>query len=169
MGSSTGLIGIGMSAAGTAASSYAAYQQAKAEKAAAEWNAGIMEDNAKLKDLMSEQELQRGEHNAAIAKREGDLLVESQRGYYAAGGIKVDTGSALDVVLEQAGRNQYDQDMIQYNAELAAWGHQVEGANLRAQAKMTRSTGRNAGMAAFTTALSGTTALYNQYRQYSLS
>lgn len=171
MGLSTGVMGLvsmGMQAASSAASAKGAYDQAKAEKLAADWNAGIMEENAKMQELLAEQELEKGKHNVALAKMEGDLLIESQRGGFAAGGIKVDTGSALDVVVEQAGRNKYDQDMLKYNAEMSAWGRKMEAANLRQNAAMTRNTGRSPGAAAFTSALSGGTNLMNQYNQYQM-
>lgn len=163
-----GMVGLGMSAAGTAASSYASYQQAKADNLAAEWNASIMENNAGVKDQAAEQARVAGRHNVAIARREGELAIESQRASFAYSGVKVDQGSALDVVAEQAGRNRYDQDMITYNAELAAWGHDVEAANLRQNAAMTRATKRSPGLAAATSALAGGTSLLNQYNQYQL-
>lgn len=169
MSLSSGLLGIGLAAASTAADSYAAYQQAKSEQLAADWNASIMEDNANIKELQAQQALKMGEHEQAIAKRDGALLIEQQRAGFAAAGVKIDTGSALDVVAEQAGRNKYDQDMIDYNSKLSAWGYNVEAANLRQQAAMTRATGKSPGVAAATSLLSGGTSLYNQYRQYSLT
>ncbi|MCD8352437.1 MAG: hypothetical protein LUC93_17675 [Planctomycetaceae bacterium] len=164
-----GLFGLGLGVAGTVTNSYAAYQQAKADKLAAEWNAQIMRDNADLNDKLAGIELEKGQHEVAIAKRDGALLIESQRAGFAASGVKVDTGSALDVVAEQAGRNQYDQDMIEYNSKMSAWGYNVEAANLRQQAAMTASTGRNPWAAAGSSLLGGTTSLFNQYRQYPLA
>ncbi|MCC8108478.1 MAG: hypothetical protein LIQ30_05410 [Planctomycetes bacterium] len=161
-----GLFGLGLGVAGTVTDSYAAYQQAKAEKLAAEWNAKVMRDNADLSDALAGIELEKGKHEVAIAKRDGALLIESQRAGFAASGVKVDTGSALDVVVEQAGRNRYDQDMIDYNARMSAWGYNVEAANLRQQAAMTEATGRNPGIAAGTSLLGGATSLFNQYRKY---
>ena len=163
-----GLVGMGVSAMGTATQSYAAYQQAKADNMAAQWNAQVMENNALLKDVQANQALEQGKHNVALAKMGGGLLVERQRASYAASGVKVDSGSALDVVAEQAGKNKYDQDMLQYNAELNAWGIRNEANNLRQQAAMTRATGRNPGLAAATTMLGGATNLFNQYNQYQM-
>lgn len=163
-----GLFGVGLSAASMTSQSIFAYQEAQAQNAAAEWNAGIMEQNAAVKDIQAEQALEAGRHDVAIAKREGRLAIEEQRAIYAASGVVVDSGSAADVVAEQAGRNRYDQDMLQYNSELTAWGHKVEGANLRQQAAMTRATKREPWAAAGATLLSGGTSLYNQYNQYKM-
>lgn len=171
MGISTGvmgLLGLGVGAASTAASSYASYQQAKADNMAAEWNAGLMENNAALADIRAGQAQEQGKHDVALAKIEGQQLIESQRGAYAASGVKVDSGSALDVVAEQAGKNKYDQDMLKYNADLNAWGIRTEAANLRQQAAMTRATKRSPGMAAATTLLGGATSMFNQYNQYQM-
>lgn len=162
-----GLFGIGLSAAGTATQSYASYQQAVADNMAAQWNANLMGQNAALQDIRAEQTLEAGRHNVAVARREGRLAIEDQRAGFAASGVKVDSGSALDVVAEQAGRNRYDQDMLRYNAELAAWGHRVEGDNLRQQAMLTAATKRSPWQAAGATLLSGGTSLFNQYSQYS--
>ena len=164
-----GMLGLGLGAASTASQSYYAYQQAKAQNLAAEWNASIMESNAQLADIRAEQALERGEHNVALAKIQGTQQLESMRGAYAASGVKVDSGSALDTVAQQAGFNKYDQDMLKYNAELEAWGIRSDAANLRTQAQMTRATKQSPWTAATTTALSGTTNLFNQYRQYSLT
>ncbi|MCC8115805.1 MAG: hypothetical protein LIP18_01390, partial [Planctomycetes bacterium] len=101
-----GLFGLGLGVAGTVTDSYAAYQQAKAEKLAAEWNEKVMRDNADLSDALAGIELEKGKHEVAIAKRDGALLIESQRAGFAASGVKVDTGSALAVGVEQAGRNR---------------------------------------------------------------
>lgn len=161
-----GMIEMGVSAMGTATQSYAAHQQAKADNLAAQWNAGVMENNALLKDIQANQALERGQHDVALAKMEGGLLLERQRASYAASGVKVDSGSALDVVAEQAGKNKYDQDMLKYNAELNAWGIRGEANNLRQQAMMTRATGRSPGLAAATTMLGGATSLFNQYNNY---
>lgn len=163
-----GLVGLGVGAVGTAASSYAAYQQAKLDNLAADWNASIMEDNAGLKEVQAEQALEKGRHNVAIARREGGLLIESQRAAFAASGVKVDSGSSLDVIASQAGRNRYDQDMLTYNAELEAWGHNAEAGNLRQQAAMTRATKRSPSLAAATNILSGGSSMFNQYQQYQL-
>lgn len=163
-----GLVGIGLGAASTAASSYAAYQQAQAQNQAAEWNASMMESNAQLADVRADQALERGEHNVALAKISGTQLIESQRAAYAGSGVKVDSGSALDVTAQQAGFNQYDQDMLRYNAELEAWGIKSEAANLRTQAQMTRATKQSPWLAATTTALGGATSMFNQYNQYQM-
>lgn len=169
MGLSTGvmgLLGLGMSAAGMVVNANAAKQQAEAQNAAAEWNAGLMEDQAAQKGVLADQALEQGRHAVAIAKRDGELKIESQRGAYAASGVKVDSGSALDVIAEQAGRNKYDQDMITYNSQLTAWGHNTDAYNLRQQASMTRATKTSPSTAMLTSILGGSTNLYNQYRQY---
>lgn len=168
MSFNTGLLGLGLGAAGLASNTYASYQQAKADEYAAEWNAGIMEENAKVKELLAGQALQAGEHEVAALQRSGKQTIETQRAGYAASGVKVDSGSALDVVAEQAGLNQYDQDMAKYNAELAAWGHNMEAANLRQQAEMTKATKRSPAAAAMGSFLSGGTSLYNQYARYKI-
>jgi hypothetical protein len=158
-----GLFGIGLNAAGVAGQSYFAYQQAKAENAAAEWNARIFSEDAKVREAQAEQALLAGEHEAALAAREGRQAIESGRGRYAASGVVVDEGSPLRAAAEQAGRNQYDQDMIRYNAALSAWGHRTEAASLKNQALFTASAKRSPWAAAGATLLSGTTRLYQQY------
>ncbi|MCD8138322.1 MAG: hypothetical protein LUE17_00825 [Planctomycetaceae bacterium] len=163
-----GLLGLGVGAASTAASARAAYEQQQAANAAAEWNASLSEENAGIKDIMAEQTREMGRHQVALAKEEGQQKIATQRATYAASGVKVDTGSALDVVAEQAGKNQYQQDMIEYTTGMDAWGHEVDAYNLRQSAAMTRATKQSAGLAGITSLLGGGTSLYNQYRQYQI-
>lgn len=163
-----GLLGLGLNVAGVAANASAAYQQTKAQNAAAEWNAGILEGNAAQKEVLAEHALLQGEHTAAAAKRKGELQIESQRASYAASGVKVDSGSSLDVIAEQAGYNRYDQDMIKYNAALTAWGYNADAYNLRQNAAMTRATKQSAGTSALTSLLGGSTNLLNQYSRYQI-
>lgn len=161
-----GLLGMGLTAASTMAQANAAKQQAQAQAQAAEWNAGIMEENAGLQDIMAQQTQEMGKHKIALAREEGRQKIETQRAGYAASGVKVDTGSPLDVIAEQAGKNKYQQDMIQYDADLSAWGYKTQAYNLRQQATMTRATKTSPNQAYLTSLLSGGANLFNQYQSY---
>lgn len=163
-----GYLGLGVGAASTTMGAYGAYQEAQAARDAANYNANIQEQNAAIKDIQAQQALKMGEHDIAKAKEEGYQKIETQRASYAASGVKVDSGSALDVVVEQAGRNQYDQSVIKFSADMSAWGLNADASNLRQQAAITRATGKSIspGYAAASSLLGGTTSLLNQYRQY---
>jgi hypothetical protein len=155
--------GVGLYGAGMAANAYFSYQEAKAANQAAEWNASVHEQNARLADVKAAKEIEAAEHDAALQARAGRIAIESQRGGFAASGVTVDRGSALDVAGEQAGRNRHDRDVILYRGRLAAWGHQAEAAGLRDQASFTRNAKRSPWAAAATSLLGSYTGLYQQY------
>jgi hypothetical protein len=166
MGTSLAFLGLG--AAGVAMQSYSSYEQAKAANQAAEWNAGIMEQNALNKDTLAEDALSRGVSAAAIQQIAARQARGEMRANYGASGVDVNSGSAADVVADRAAWDEYERQQVVANSEREAWGHRMEADNLRQQAAMTRNTKQSPWLAAGTTALSGSTSLWHQYSTYPL-
>lgn len=157
------LMGLGLGMAGTATQTYASYNQAKAENEAAQWNAMTLEQNALLSEKKGAYALAAGETAAAEKKMDVGKLIGQQRAGYAASGVKVDEGSALDVQADTAAWGNWDEQKIRHNARMQAWEYDVDAANQRQQAAMTRAGKRNPLLAGGSTLLSGTTSLLHQY------
>ncbi|MCC8165916.1 MAG: hypothetical protein LIQ31_07155 [Planctomycetes bacterium] len=68
---------------------------------------------------------------AALAgRRERAGLVSD----YAASGVRVDSGSAVEVVADRAAWSEYDRQKIAYEAEYESWGLRYDAALLRQEA-----------------------------------
>lgn len=165
MGSMTTLM-TGLGAASMVTSAYGSYQQTQAQNLAADWNAGIMEQQAANYDYLAADALARGESSAAVQQ----LQARQQRGEtqagYAASGVDVNTGSPVAVAADMARWQEYDRQQIIADSEREAWGYTTEAGTLRQQAQMTRATKQSPALAAGTSLLTGATSLWNQYSMY---
>lgn len=107
--------------ASTAVSTATAYQGARNQKAMANYNAQVAEQNA-------QDALRQGDEEAAKTRRQYAQVQGQQRAGFAAKGIDADTGSAADALDQTDFFSQIDQGLAKNNAERAAW-------NIRAQKK----------------------------------
>lgn len=106
-------------ALGTAQKAHAAREQGKLEESVARRNAAT----ARIK---ADEARRRGEVLANRRRTEGRARVASQRAGFAAQGIVVNTGTALEV--QEAEDRLTDEDVIQIrnNAALDAWGFDTQ-------------------------------------------
>lgn len=160
-----GLFGVGAmaSAFGTGMQASAAYQEAQAANAAAQFNAQIEEKNAAYYELMGEQALALGEKEAGDLRREGRLLKGEQRVAYAAGGVKVDEGTPLDVAMDTSKWIEYDAQTLLYNRKVEKAGYDMQAFNSRASASMLRATKRSPSLAAGGVVLNGMSGIAQKY------
>jgi hypothetical protein len=156
-------LGVGLGAAGLAMNTYGSYQQAKAQKEAAQWNAHVMEEDAKYQDLLAADALQRGEGAAAIQQIRARMGRAEATAGYAASGVDVSSGSAAAVVADKAAWDEYERQQVIVNSEREAWGYTVQADKLRQQAKITKASGGNPYLAAATTAINGGHQLWRTY------
>ncbi len=89
---------------------------------------------AARKELEADEALSKGEllqGEAVLAgRRERAGLVSD----YAASGVRVDSGSAVEVVADRAAWSEYDRQKIAYEAEYESWGLRYDAALLRQEA-----------------------------------
>ncbi|MCD8351442.1 MAG: hypothetical protein LUC93_12615 [Planctomycetaceae bacterium] len=114
------------------------YQNAQYQSAAAKLNADVLETQAARKELEAEEALAIGRLNQAEHVVEGRLDIASQTATYAASGVKVNEGSAVDVAADKAAWNEYGRQKLQYGAELESWGLRYDAALLRQEASNVR-------------------------------
>ena len=156
-----GLFGAGslVSGIGTGIQAYSAYQDAQASNAAAEYNAQIEDQNAAYYSLMGENALARADKEAGDHRRTIEVLKGEQRTGFAASGVKVDTGSALDAVVDTAKWGEYDAQTILYNGAVEKAGYDQKAYNSSASAAMLRNTKRSSTLAAGGVVLNGVSNL----------
>jgi hypothetical protein len=139
---------IGLTAAGTAISAigqvkagHAQQAAGQAQQAAANSQADLADYNATVADAQAKDALDRGtiEENRFRTAVKG--LVGSQRTAFAASGVDVSTGSAVDVQADATKLGELDALTIRTNARLQAWGFKVNAYDLRQGAAIARKTG----------------------------
>lgn len=149
---------LALSVLGTGMSAYGQYQQGQQQKSQAEFaakvserNAAIAEDNAKVEDVQAKDALQRGADQAAQVRERTTRVNAALRANQGGSGVLTDTGTALDLLVQNTGTGQLDALTTLSNAQREAYGHEVGAWNQRAgagtlrdQAAGYRSAGANA-------------------------
>ncbi|MCQ8103537.1 hypothetical protein NP590_05415 [Methylomonas sp. SURF-2] len=110
-------------------SAYSASEQADAQKKAANYQAQVDAENAKIALYNRSDALQRGELEAQKTMREQAQLIGTQRAALAASGVDVTQGSALDLLASTRFLSQEEVETIQSNAAREAWGYDVQASN----------------------------------------
>ena len=153
---SLSIAAIAVATIATGVSAYGAYQETKAQNAAAEYNARIHENNAKISEYQAQDALQRGKIEEKQFRLRLSQEQGSRRAGYAASGVVVDDGSSLDLLLDAAEYGEQDAITIRHNAEREAFDHRAAGSNSAGAAALSRLNKRSPGFAAGTTLLNGT-------------
>jgi hypothetical protein len=122
------MVAVGSMVAGSATSAYAANQNAKAQRDADVFNAGIAEQEAVVARDQAGQA-------AELQRRESRKVIGSMRANAGASGLT--DGSMFDVLEESASAAELDRQTILYQGELKARGYQNT-------ATLDRASGRNA-------------------------
>ena len=162
------IIGATIALAGTAASTYASYQQAQAQKreaqAQADYQAAVAEQNQALAAEQARAQRREGYEEMIKTRQETAALVGKQRAIAGASGAQADAGSFLDLTLDTTEKGEIDalaayQKGLDaaYNTEIQAWGYgqQAEGYKMASS----QASKRNPWAAAGATAISGLTQI----------
>lgn len=140
---------------GTAA--YGAYAQDQAGKEQKK----LANKNADMLDAQANDEVARGEEDAMAIRRRGRVLKGAQRAAFAAQGVDVGTGTALDLQNETDESTVVDEATARRNAARTAWGLRTNASNQRLGGRYARAAGRNQAIG---TALDGTARAYPYFR-----
>tara|TARA_R100001443_G_scaffold99105_3_gene106229 strand:+ start:1030 stop:1527 length:498 start_codon:yes stop_codon:yes gene_type:complete len=134
-------VAAGTALAGGLVSAAGASKSAKAQRAAAEFNARVMERNAKVAKQEAEQQLFMNERDMLRFSRIATDFIKNQQAYYSGSGVVSGQDSALVVALESA--NNADEQIRNktYDAEVAALGMREQATGLKLQAGLTRMEG----------------------------
>jgi hypothetical protein len=106
-----------------------------------ELNAGVHDFNAAALELQSKDAITRGQEAEDQFRKQLKGVIGTQRAQFAAQGIDVGTGSAVDVQKDTAYQGELDALTIRTNAAREAWGFTVQAQGETLQAKNTRKLG----------------------------
>jgi len=161
----------------TAVSAYGQWKagsaEAKAGEAAqnaAKKQADLTDYNAAVMRLQASDALERGELEANRYRQQIRQVVGETRVNFAAAGVDVGYGSAVDVQADAAYLGELDALTVKTNAAREAWGFEIQAEDLTREAQITREEGANMAEAgrqrrtasrygAIGTVASGTTSL----------
>ena len=121
-------------AGGTAFSSYAKIRAGQKQKE-------MFERNAQFADWQADDALARGETNEKRQRQQTEQTIGSQRTAFAAGGVDVNRGTAVDVQADAAYLGELDALTIRNNAVKEAYGYRVQADDLRQRGKYAKQEG----------------------------
>ena len=128
------LLGIA-AAAGTGIQVAGQIKAGNAAKKAGDFNAAVSE-------LQAKDALARGRTDEQRFRQGVRALIGSQRAGFAAQGVDVGVGSALDVQADAAFLGELDALTIRNNAQREAWGYRIEAENYRMGGQQARTASR---------------------------
>lgn len=166
MGFDSPYIGLALGGIGTGISAATAYNDAKSENLARQYEAKLLQEQAALSEIQAQNALQRGEVKAGLAKKQADALRGEQRMAYASSGVNANTGSAAAMQAETAAWGQYAQSEERYNASMESWGHRVNARTNRLQSNLTLAGKRNPVVATASPLIGGMTGMYDVFSRW---
>lgn len=122
----------------TAASIYGTVESDNLARMSASANASSLENNAILADYEAAQAVELGILNIRRAKKELAQRQGSTRVAAAAGGVVVNEGSSLDILVSNAGEAARDESIMRWQSNMEAYRKTIEADNYRYQAAITR-------------------------------
>lgn len=136
--------------------SFSAFSAARYSSKINKMNAALAEQNAKYSRAKGELEAQR-------LHRLGLEVAGSQRAAFGASGASVGSGSPVDVIADTFTRSDIDASMARYNAELEAFGFEVEASNYKAAAQADSMVASQNLLGLGSTLLTSVTSLQKKY------
>lgn len=145
--------------AGTAISASGQARAADAAGKEAAYKAQVARNNAIIAEQNADYATRAGQAKAAQESLQGAAKLGRIRTAIAAGGLDVNSGSAVDVQESQAEQTALDVETVIHNAQLDAYGYRSQSKNFEAEAGLQDYSGKETAAAgkteAFGTLLSG--------------
>lgn len=145
-------IAIASTVAATAVGVVGTMEQASAQKKAANYNAAVEENNAKVAEWNSRKATAEASNQASDIRRQGARVLGSQRAAGAASGIDP-SGTAADVSFDSLINTETDALLTKYRGKVDSWNSGVQANNNRASAQLYRSQGKSAQTAGLLSAV----------------
>jgi hypothetical protein len=102
--------------------------QEKSVRASAEYNAQVAENEAATQEQLARNEISKGIADRERQQRAAARAMGEMRANMGASGFELDSGSNLSLLAESAAEHQYDSNVIDQNAAMAAWSHRAQAA-----------------------------------------
>ena len=160
-----GWVAIGLAAAGAGMSAYSASEQADASKKAANYQAQVNANNAKIAEYQRSSAIQQGEVDAQNSMRQQAQTLSAQRAALASNGVDLTEGSSQDLLATTKFLGAADVNTIQSNAARQAWGYDVQGTNASAAGQLDQWKADNINPAGIG-AMAGTQSLLSSASSY---
>lgn len=126
---------IGLMVASTAASAYAAKSEADAK-------ASALRGQAEAERAQGADALQRGAAEAGRTRTEASLMIGEAKAAGAAGGVDVQSGTAVESLASIRQGSELDVATIRANAARRAWGHEAQARTYEAEARNVEEQGK---------------------------
>lgn len=127
-------IAAGAMLAGGLTSAYGQYQQGQ-------YQGDVADENARRMRMEAADAEVRGGMDADRVRRQGKAVAGQQAAAAAASGVRIDSGSALDILTETAELSERDAMVVANNAKRQAYGYRTAAADSRSQGAMARRAG----------------------------
>jgi hypothetical protein len=164
------IIGAVTAVASTAVGVYGSMQSAAAQSKAANYQAQVAANNATIADQNARYAKQAGAEKAAEESLQGRARLGAAITGQAAGGLDVNSGSALDVQATDRAMNKLDTEQVLNNAALNAYGYRSQATGFSANSqldKMAASSALTAGdINATGSLLSGASGVADKFAKY---
>lgn len=161
--------GLVVTAVAAAASTYSAVSSANAQKAAAAYQAQVASNNAQIANYNANSAIAEGNQKLQAAEQQAAQHQGMIRAAFGAGGIDMDSGSALRTQQGMAEVDQLNQATIVSNAARSAWNYRNQGADFTAQSQLDMMRSNQASQSAILggigSMLSGAGQFANQYQR----
>jgi len=131
---------IAAAAVSTISTVFSGIQQSQMHK----YEAGVAKNNALYADRQAEDAIERGKQEQLNHARKVAALRSEQQAAFAAEGLDLGFGSALDVAGDTTVMGLADQATIRENHEREAQGYRISAQNYRAKAAASKAASRNA-------------------------
>jgi multidrug efflux pump subunit AcrA (membrane-fusion protein) len=162
-------VGTGLQVAGVLGSTLGAYNKSSLEKQGYAYESAVARSNAQLAEYQAADAIVRGQTTENNVRQKTAQLKGTQRASFAARGIDMGSGSALDILTSTDYMGERDALLARDNAGREAWGHTVEATNYtnKANAATWRGNAQSPFMDAASTLLTGAGSVASRW--YSLA
>ena len=150
-----------------ATTAYSSHQQGQAARKRADYQEEVMEQNQALAAQQARNVQTKAEKEKQDLRLQLSRMKAEGRTGYASSGVSLGSGSHQDWEGDLSERAQLDMDMIDYNADVDAWGFKVQGTNYSNQGRLKALEGSQAeragNLGAASSLLSGASSVAGAY------
>lgn len=161
---------LAIAAVGSAVGAYSAIQNASAQRTAAAYQAQVAANDAQIAGMNANAAISQGNQQLQAAQEQAAQHQGMIRAVMGAGGVDLNSGSALRNQEGVAEVDQLNQATITSNAARSAWNFRTQGADFTSQSSLDtmRAQQQNTAgyMSGFSTLLSGAGQFANQYNKF---
>lgn len=141
-------VAMGLGAAGAAVSAIGTIAQGQATANAANYSAQVAANNAKIAGQNAEYAIASGQQKAFNTSLKNAARFGAIKASQAAGGVDVNSGSAVDVQKSERALGQLDAETVLNNAQLTAYGYRSQQTSFLAEEGLDRAKAEQAPIGA---------------------